>query len=40
MFVPDLGAHVVKLGPPGRGADRRHYPPVLPELPDQGGPFL
>ena len=40
MFLADLGADVVKVEPPGRGDDLRYYPPVLPELPDQGGPFL
>ena len=40
MFLADLGADVVKIEAPGHGDDLRRYPPVLPELPDQGGPFL
>lgn len=40
MFLADMGADVIKIEPPERGDELRYYPPVLPELPEQGGPFV
>ena len=40
MFLADMGADVLKIEPPERGDELRYYPPVLPELPEQGGPFV
>lgn len=40
MFLADMGADVIKVEPPERGDELRYYPPVLPELPEQGGPFV
>lgn len=40
MILGDFGADVVKVERPQRGDDFRQYPPLDPELPAQGGPYL
>ncbi len=39
MILGDMGADVVKVEPPGRGEDFRHYPPMHPDLPQHSAPF-
>jgi crotonobetainyl-CoA:carnitine CoA-transferase CaiB-like acyl-CoA transferase len=39
MFLADMGADVVKVEPPERGDELRYYPPAVPGLESQGGPF-
>jgi len=39
-MLADFGADVIKIERPGKGEDFRYYPPIDPELPAQGGPFL
>jgi len=40
MTLADFGADVIKVEAPGKGDDFRYYPPVDPELPAQGAPYL
>jgi crotonobetainyl-CoA:carnitine CoA-transferase CaiB-like acyl-CoA transferase len=39
MFLADMGADVIKVEPPERGDELRYYPPAVPGLESQGGPF-
>ncbi|MBO9355199.1 CoA transferase [Bordetella petrii] len=40
MILADMGADVIKIEAPDRGEEFRHYPPIHPELPAQGAPYL
>lgn len=40
MLLADMGADVVKIEAPERGDELRYYPPAVPGLESQGGPFL
>lgn len=39
MQLADMGADVIKVEPPERGDELRYYPPAVPGLESQGGPF-
>ena len=40
MMLADMGADVIKIEAPERGDELRYYPPAVPGLESQGGPFL
>jgi crotonobetainyl-CoA:carnitine CoA-transferase CaiB-like acyl-CoA transferase len=40
MILADMGADVIKVEPPARGDELRYYPPAVPGLQSQGGPFV
>jgi crotonobetainyl-CoA:carnitine CoA-transferase CaiB-like acyl-CoA transferase len=40
LILADMGADVLKIENPGRGEEFRHFAPLHPALPAQGGPFL
>lgn len=40
MMLADMGADVIKIEPPERGDELRYYPPAVPGLQAQGGPFV
>ena len=40
MMLADMGADVIKIEPPARGDELRYYPPAVPGLESQGGPFI
>ena len=40
MILADMGADVLKVEAPERGDELRYYPPAVPGLEAQGGPFL
>jgi crotonobetainyl-CoA:carnitine CoA-transferase CaiB-like acyl-CoA transferase len=40
MTLADFGADVIKIEAPVKGDDFRYYPPMDPELPAQGAPYL
>lgn len=39
MILSDMGADVIKVEPPGRGEDFRHYPPMHPQLQNHSAPY-
>ncbi|MEZ5650692.1 MAG: CoA transferase [Burkholderiaceae bacterium] len=40
MILADMGADVIKVEAPERGDELRYYPPAVPGLESQGGPFV
>lgn len=40
MMLADMGADVIKIEAPERGDELRYYPPAVPGLKQQGGPFV
>lgn len=40
MILADMGADVLKIEAPERGDELRYYPPAVPGLNRQGGPFV
>jgi crotonobetainyl-CoA:carnitine CoA-transferase CaiB-like acyl-CoA transferase len=40
MILADMGADVIKVEAPERGDELRYYPPAVPGLQSQGGPFV
>lgn len=40
LILADMGADVIKIETPERGEEFRHFGPLHPDLPAQGGPFL
>jgi len=40
MILADMGADVIKIEAPERGDELRYYPPAVPGLQSQGGPFV
>ena len=38
-ILGDMGADVIKVEPPERGDELRYYPPAVPGVESQGGPF-
>ena len=39
-LLANFGADVIKVEAPGRGDEFRYYPPALPEMQDQGAPYI
>ena len=39
-MLADMGADVIKIEPPARGDELRYYPPAMPGLQSQSGPFV